>query len=255
MKINLRYGYFFLFVTILIVTIGLVNKILSTDFEFNILSDKSGHIENGFEIKQYLKPEFKKNITKSFPFNSYIDSADIFNIKNVLNDLDSMDKFNENLRLNRDLFTTLLTEKLVNKIQNSLIIYKPDSLIFLLQWADGFYHYQKIDKKNERFYRRVNRFWFNLISNKLGQFAETDPSIKYNIKFKYMVELCRARMFYPPIGNSNTEKVLNYFIEGKYSYLFQRLWFGTDIFFKLIILFGLSFCFYSLYCIYKINFK
>ena len=48
MKINLRYGYFFLFVTILIVTIGLVNKILSTDFEFNILSDNSGHIENGF---------------------------------------------------------------------------------------------------------------------------------------------------------------------------------------------------------------
>jgi hypothetical protein len=255
MKLILRYGYIFFFVTILFVIVSLIYKILSTDFEFSILSDKSGHINTGFEIKQYLAPEFKNNITKLFPYNSYVDSADIFNIKNVLKDLDSMDKFTQDSSLNRDLFTSLLTEKLENKIENSLILYNPDSLIYLLQWADGFYHFQKVDSKNERFYRRVNRFWFNLISNKLGQFAETDPSIKYNVKFKYMVELCRARMFYPPIGNSNSEKVLNYFLEGKYSYLFQRLWYGTNIFFKFIILFGIGLCFYSLHCVYKVNFK
>ena len=207
------------------------------------------------QIKSHLTPGFKNNLTKTFPYNVYLDSANIFNIKNVLNDLALLDEFTQDSALNRDLFTRLLTEKLGDKIGNSLILYNPDSLIYLLQWADGFYHFQKIDSKNERFYRRVNRYWFNFISNKLGQFSETNPNIKYDIKFKYMVELCRARMFNPPIGNSNSEKVLNYFIEGKYSYLFQRLWFGTNIFFKLIILIGICFCFYSLYCIYKINFK
>ncbi len=252
---KLWFGYFPLFVTILFLIIGLTYKILSTDFEFYIPSDKTNRDDKYFDIKSHLTPGFKNNLTKTFPYNVYLDSANIFNIKNVLNDLALLDEFTQDSALNRDLFTRLLTEKLGDKIGNSLILYNPDSLIYLLQWADGFYHFQKIDSTNERFYRRVNRYWFNFISNKLGQFAETDPSIKYNVKFKYMVELCRARMFYPPIGNSNTEKVLNYFIEGKYSYLFQRLWFGTDIFFKLIILFGLGFCFYSLYCIYKINFR
>ena len=44
-----------------------------------------------------------------------------------------MDKFTQDSSLNRDLFTSLLTEKLENKIENSLILYNPDSLIYLLQ--------------------------------------------------------------------------------------------------------------------------
>ena len=97
--------------------------------------------------------------------------------------------------------------------------------------------------------------WMNFISNKLGEYYENTPGIKYDYKFKYLTSVCRSKMFLPPTGNATDEKIVNYLSEQKYAYLFNRFWNGTSIWIKLLFSLLAVIVLYSIYFTVKSKFK
>lgn len=251
---KLKYVLPLLGLVLLIFLFFVGSRMVATDFEANVPQERPCPFEPDFQLDRYLIGVNGLNIEQKFPYQTYLDSANWCNIRSITHDLELMDAANENVELNRDILAKTLTEVLESKVQNSLRTFNPDSLIFLLQWSARFNNYQELDEKNAQLYRMIYRYWFNLVSNKLGQYAEENASIKYEFKFKYITAFCHSKMFSPPIGNSNGEKIINYFIEQNYAYLFNRFWHGTGIVYKIVGLCGILFLFYALWCIYKVHF-
>lgn len=249
-----KYVLLFLGLFLLIPLFFVGAQLVKTDYEANIPQERPCPFEAKFQLNHYLTRVDASNISQKFPYKAYLDSANWCNIQTITSDLELMDKTNGDTELNRDVMAQALTETLELRLQKSLQDFNPDSLIFLLQWAGRFNNYQELDEKNAQLYRRVHRYWFNLVSNKMGQYAEQHSSLKYNFKFKYIVASCHSKMFSPPIGYSGSEKIINNLIEQNFAYLFNRFWYSTGIVYKLVALVIITFCFYALWCIYKVHF-
>ena len=165
------------------------------------------------------------------------------------------DSYPSNTSLNRELLVQSLTTELEKHWAAKFSTFQPDTLIHLLQWAARFNDYKDVVSKSDaKIFRIVSRHWFIWVSNQLAQFSKKKPSIKYNFKFKYLVGVCQSKGFSPPIGNSNIEKTVNYFIEQSYSYLFNRFWNSTGLGFKVMAGIGLMIFLYSFICIFKVHF-
>ena len=185
----------------------------------------------------------------------YLDSADYCDIASIHADLKVMNAIIPNTKENQKILVKALTNNLEEKISLKFNKYNPDSLIMLLQWVNKFHHYKDIDTANKKFYRMVHRHWYNFVSNKLGQYHDKDPDIKYDYKFKYLVSICQSQNYPPDIKNSNTAKIIENMVNNKWAYLFKRFWDGTGAIFKLVILSLILFTSYSYYCVYILNFK
>jgi hypothetical protein len=254
----IRQLFFFLFLVFLVLVGILVNSIKHTDYSSDIPQERDCPPSNGFEIKIHLPVAGinANTLLEQFPRIAYLDSAGWCDAASISRDLQQLDFVNpDSTSLNRELMIQLLSSDLQKRMIGVFNNYQPDSLIQILQWADKFSHYKEVDLPNAKVYRVVSRFWFNLVSNHLGKLAEERPSIKYDFKFKYLVSYCHAKTFSPPIGYSNIEKTINYFIDKNYSYIFYRFWNSTGWLIKLAVFFGLLLQVYAFWCVFKVHFR
>lgn len=249
---------FFLFLLVLLVLGGiLAGFVIGADYSSNIPQERDCPPSNGFRLERYLPTAGINagNLWERFPVKDYLDSANWCNAADISRDLQQLDLVSpDSTAPNRELLARILSTDLQKRMAGVFTTYQPDSLIQILQWADRFSHYKDADLPNAKVYRVVSRHWFNLVSNRLGQLADERPSIKYDFKFKYLVAFCHAKTFSPPIGNSKKEKIINYFIEKNYSYLFNRFWNSTGWLFKLAVFLVLGLQPYAWWCVFKVHF-
>lgn len=256
MHIPIRKLIFLLLFVLLTFTVCIAYFVVKTDYSSNIPKERPCPSKPAFQLERHLTKANASNISESFPYQTYLDSADWCDVGAIVRDLHLMDSINaDSIQLNREILGKALTEELEKSLVNSFVNYNPDSLILLLQWAVRFNNYQDIDKSNSKLYRIVYRHWFNFVSNHLGIYAKGNPEIKYDFKFKYLVAVCHAKSFSPPIGNTYGEKIINHFIEKNYSYLFNRFWNATGLLFKVVVTVGLAFLFYAFWCVLKVSFR
>lgn len=239
---------------LLLVFAGILYSVTQTDYSSEIPQENTCLSKTTFNLKRRLHAIDAVALRENFPYQAYVDSADVCDINAIGRDLALLDSVNaQDPALNRELILTALTTELERKIAPSVITYNPDSLILLLQWAGRFNYYKDIDKKNARLFKITHRHWLNFIANKAGEFYDKHPAIKHDFKFKYLVAGLKAKNYTPAIGNTQDEKVVNYFIESKYMYLFNRYWNGTGFLFKLAGMLLTFIVFYGFYCILKIH--
>jgi len=239
---------------LLLVFSGVLYSVSQTDYSSEIPQENVCPSKTAFRLEQHLTSPDLSALQDKFPYQTYIDSADLCDINAICNDLALLDSLNpQDPALNREVMLTALTSALEQKIAPSVATYKPDSLIQLLHWAGRFNYYKDIDKKNARLFKITHRHWLNFISNKAGAYYDQRPAVKHDFKFKYLVTTLKAKNYTPAIGNTNDEKIVNYFVESKYTYLFNRYWKGTGFLFKLAGALLTFIVFYGFYCILKVH--
>ncbi|MEM6378458.1 MAG: hypothetical protein AAF705_09600 [Bacteroidota bacterium] len=188
------------------------------------------------------------NVIGKFPYEAYVANGNYCNIEAILKDLKylaSLEDAGKNER--SDILMDALTTHLEAKIGPSFDQYNPDSLIQLLHWANQFGHYANYPSDYQLEFSVVHGFWLDYIANKLFTYTEQNSDVKYAHKFIYLRYNCEIQQYRAPIGKTRIEKVVDYFIESKYSYLLERLWNGTSWIFKLVVLMGILVTVYAFY--------
>lgn len=199
------------------------------------------------EITQDLNQD-TATILQQFPYQVYLAEGNYCNIEAILTDLAYLASLEgENEGESSDILMDALTTHLETKIGSSFEQYHPDSLIQLLHWANQFGHYANYPSAYQLEYSVIHGFWLDYIANKLSAYTEENSDVKYAYKFAYLRYNCELQQYRAPIGKTRLEKVVDYFIESKYSYLLERLWNGTSGVFKFVVLLGLLLTVYAFY--------
>jgi len=236
-RIKLR-TYFITIIGIIIVFICLVVAffyIIKANYSTEVYTErKIVTTSNSYSLEKNLKKIELTKILKSFPAQNYLDSANTWDIKAIRNDLIMMDSVNPgNTRNNQEALSIALTTELQKRIENSYKSFNSDSLLMLIHWTERFNYYADIDDNNSTFYKVIYMYWMEYITNKLDEYYNEEPSIKYNYRFRYLVSRCHEKNYNPGFGCTNSEKVIIYIIDSKWSYLFNRFWYGTGVLFKM----------------------
>lgn len=221
-------------------------------------------IPNNIDHKQFEIQDCSKNTNQSSLFST-LDSSSIqlinskiivpldsytisyCNFNNLEKDLDLLkDSLNFGGKAER-LFYYFLVDK--NKIFNT-----QDSNIFdpikLLNWiiiAERSLIHATYSARNSYFFKAISRYYFNSISEQLTKLNRNDPTLKYDLNFKILVDRCRTNKYHVDQKFTNSEKLINYLVEKKYAYIINRFWIGTPAFFKIILCFGLLISLYAYY--------
>ena len=154
------------------------------------------------------------------------------NINTIFRQLHQIEDTAKDVQKVQEQYSIKLTNDLEKQLAPKFINYQPDSLLVLLQWAESFKYYAEVDANHQMLFEVINTFWMNYIANKLNTYYQANNDIKHTFKFKYLRSSCMAQQFNVPINNTSSEKVLGYFTESKYSYLYDRFSNGTSFLFK-----------------------
>jgi hypothetical protein len=237
-----------LFVTFLVILWYLGGKVAGPEDMASMpqVNDEQPH--NNFDLSGHLRSVDPAQLKEKFPYAPYLDSADYDHYTSLQSHIQSLDTFNPNDKMgNLEILSIALTEKLMLKTGQQYKTYRPDSLLALLQWAEKFKIYAEADKQHAILFNSVYSYWLDIIANKLNTFYEQDRSLKYAPKFNYLATRCYEQKFSVPIDNSKFEKIVQYFSETQFAYLYNRFWNGTSIWVKTGILALILFTLYGYY--------
>lgn len=225
-------------------------KALKADYGASIPPESSCPPDNNFNLASHLTGINKDSLLQFFPYQLYLDSSNFCNIQSIQKAIADLNTFNPaDSSKNQEVIYMALTDKLAQRIEPSLKTYHPDSLLKILQWSNKFDSYKDLDTANARAYNAISGYWLGVVTNHLSAYAEVNSSLKYQFKFRYIQGLCQSRQYQPSIGDTGFEKIVLDSIDSRWSYLFQRFWFGTGWLFKLVVLLGFSLTIYGYSCI------
>lgn len=237
MKFNATHFLLITTTIILIFIITICIYVISADYSHNVPRERPKIHKKNLFTKKFLYDIDKNNISKTFPYNKYLDSCDRFDVKSIRNDLSVLYRIDSvNFMDYQKAISIALCDSLANRMKYVLNNYEPDSLILLIRWAEKFSAYADIDQQNSKLYNVIFSYWLNYISNKLSDYYKERPSIKYDFKYRYIVCRCIENQYNSSISNSNFEKVIIYFIQKNWSYLLNKFWISTGILYKLVVL-------------------
>lgn len=219
------------------------------DYDTKIIQKEYPQTRSKFNLHDRLAMLDKSNIPAVFPWQDYLDSANLYDIKTMRNDLGVLDSFTKDESASRMLFSEILTNRLKTKMASSLNRYNPDSLLRIIQWAEDFLVYARMERENRIFYESVAMFWLGMVSNKLADFSKTERSVKHSFKYKYLVARCHELKFTTPVKVSKTEKVAENLLAGKWGHLVNASWNQTSSFQKMVFLLLVLATFYGYYLI------
>lgn len=248
---NKKYLGVLLFFIIFVIFILGLTKYISKRYDENH-TFKSAN----FTIRHQSVLNFPKNTEKSLPLESnfltkwILDSLQYPSFNEIKQVLNWMDSLNQDKSQNQQLLAAILSDSLQNKLNPCFNLYNPDSLNTILQWAEKMKTYSEFDANYQMFFEVVSSYWINFVSNNLSKLSENNSSLKYKFKFKCLVSRCAQNLNQPNVKVSNIEKIINYTIEGRWGYLWDRFMNGTSMIFKTIVFTFGSLILFSFYCLF-----
>ncbi len=206
-------------------------------------------INDTFDFKSVLSPTAAGSIRTTFPYEKYIQSArylDIHAIKNDLSALDAIYPSNKSNGANIEALYYSMADSLLPKKQQLFQEYNSDTLIRLLQWAEGMKYIALYEPDHALLYNSVGDFWINFISQQLSAQSEKNSKAKYDFKYRFLkgklLEL--SYTFSTKVGSFN--KFVYNIASNNWAHLFDATWNQTSVLQKLIfIILGLGtiFCY------------
>lgn len=127
---------------------------------------------------------------------------------------------------NRQLISVALTDSLFEHYnrQGHFKTFNPDFLTHLFQWAEKFNSYSEIEQSNSLLYGSIYNYWGSKISNHLGTLSQTNTSLKYQYKFRFLQSRCDEKRFSVSAKVGQVEKVAYNLISHQWSHLLNASW-------------------------------
>jgi hypothetical protein len=195
---------------------------------------------NKIHAKDLVKSD--TDFAKNFPYNLYANSANWKTLKDIANDLKTLDS----LGISESMTDLAISEALTSKLKDKWQTQNLDSIHAIMNWAIPFFYYGKSGQKHALLFQTIGDFWLGFSAERLQDIAEKDDYSFLNCRFKYLrMQTCHL------VGSCgdkqpNSLKIVKNITESKWSYLLTRFWTHTGIIFKifslmilLIILFAL----------------
>lgn len=194
-----------------------------------------------------IVPSDCNDLISTFPYTSYYQADNWKDVNTFHKDyvfLESIcsDKFNV-----MNVMTSALTTQ--NRYWDLTNI---DSLNILYNWANTFNTAIYKDSVNAIVYDAIYGYWMNELALALSTLIKDDENLRYSFKYRFLEEICRQNKLSIGAPLDSSTKIINYVIEGKWYYLIvQRLWKGTHITFKIVLILILITTLISYFLLFK----
>jgi hypothetical protein len=238
MKFNFKYSFFLLLI-INVVLAGLILPNLLVDNDQSLPTVRDDQFdERNFDIHSSINGINKDSILSQFPYSKYLKSNNFQDYNKINKDLACLDSIFNDKRFVREQFLgNILTERLHNL---KFPIGQPrnlDSLNYALQWAEKFKFYAESDPQieNQTFFKVVFDYWFREISRDLTEYSHVNESNRYNFQFRYLEAKCNENKYNVSVKVSSLEKVIDNFLDKKWTHLYIESWNQSTFLQKLII--------------------
>jgi hypothetical protein len=101
----------------------------------------------------------------------------------ILNQLQHLEDTAKDIQKVQELYSVKLTNELEKQIAPQFANYEPDSLLVLLQRAQKFKYYSKVDAQHQMLFEVINTYWMNFVANKLNDYYTKKDNLKYSNHF------------------------------------------------------------------------
>lgn len=182
-------------------------------------------------------------------------TIDYCSIEKINNDLDFLkDSINFGNVVEEVFYELIIKHNPVHDLTDSLRSHTVNLFNWII-FAERALFFSSIKSRNQFFFKALSRFYFSAISEFLSNLNHSNPSVKYDLNFKILVDRCRQNKYHVDIRYTNIEKLINYLGEKKYAYIINRVWIGTSAIFKTFLIFWISFSIYAYYLLLYQLFK
>jgi len=168
---------------------------------------------------------------ENFPYEKYLQNINYMDVNAIDKNISELDTLTKNSFLAQNILSNALTNKSLNQFNTNNI----DSLNMLLNIADEYKIYAKFKKQKKLFFVSVYDFWYSYTAKKLNKLLKQNLISKFDFKYKYLVQKCSDNGYLKNEGYTLKEKTFINIIDNNWSYLLNRFWFATSIFFKIIV--------------------
>ena len=198
---------------------------------------------------QYSSAE--KALTHRLPISDFINSDSTIDCNTFFNqisfchpvgfsqDFDSLSIFLGDDRRAEDLLTKILTTDLHENNKNDFLGFQPNELMKYIVFSERV-SCQNTDRRYKYFYQGVQYYWMNMVSNHLNKLVLENSDYRFNPMFRVLVSRCAQNDYHVSLEFTALEKVVSYFIDGKYSYVWGRIWLRTSLGQKTMIFFAFT---------------
>ena len=202
--------------------------------------------KTGFSIYDAIEDCDSSNILSNFNYQLYLEKGNYCDFKSLEKDINIIDSIYKNYySITLPLFYGALADTLIRNNKSQLNNYKPIYLINKIGWLERFSYYAECYPKNKYLYAGIDEKWMQTILAQLEIYLDKDEKLKYASKFKTIVSICKLHGKILPIKLNSLEKISDYLIEGRYTYIWKRFWENTGIMIKIMLLSGFLFTIYS----------
>lgn len=248
---NKKYLSFLLLIIISsFLLIGMAKYIATRYDEDHTFKSVNFNSKNQNSLNFLKGTEDSLNLEGNFFSKWILDSLQYPSFNQIMQVLNWMDSINQEKNQNQQLLASVLTDSLQNKLNYGFRLFNLDSLNAILLWAEKMKTYGEVDANYQLFFEVVSSYWINFVSNNLSKLSEDSSFFKYKFKFKFLVSRCAQNLNQPNVKVNNAEKIINYTIEGRYGYLWDRFINGTSIIFKTIVFVFGGILLFSFYCLF-----
>lgn len=163
-----------------------------------------------------LKGKSNADFLNDFPFEHYLDSFSLINIK----ELEQQRLYLNSIGIEGDVFVRKIAENYAKRIR--LNFEEFDSVKYHLMLADIWQQSEFFLPDSVKIYQRWSDLWFNTIADSISVLLENETINKNQFYVLYVLEKLKERQYIPNIPANNTEKLFNYIIEGKFGYIWYK---------------------------------
>lgn len=233
-----------LIVFVLTISIILVKSINYYN-EKEIPYSKSCNEENNNEINDFIIFNDTEADSIKFDYRNYYIKGNYCEYNALVNDIEIIDSIFENYYSFTEPFIyNLLSDSMIN---NELVSYDSKYILKKLDWIRSMKFYSKINKKYKYLFSGIYDRWMQSIVWTLSKELKDNNILKYDYNFKIIAAQCKLEGYYVPQKKSGFEKAVDYFSDGRYTYILNRLSSEINIYYLtfLIIIFA-----FNIFCVY-----
>jgi hypothetical protein len=140
-----------------------------------------------------------------------------------------------------------MTDSLL-KCYSDSFVYNANNCHNIIFWAEEFKCFEANDTDVfQPIYVGIFDFWMNKVALVLSDATRNNSDLKYNNNFFYLNQRLTDYKYAIGIKYSNTEKVIENIVNGKWSYLLKRYFLETSTFINLLLVFFLVLTIYTYY--------
>ena len=239
---------FVITLAVFIITIGYFVYVAGEGYKLNgMISLEKCNKHTDFDLLNEIKSIDSSNIINDFPYNDYLKYSNYCDINNLLSHIQILDSMYHNTNeITIPILYTTLTDSLSKTFTKEHEVFNPQLLINQLYWAKNMKAYESYFVKYDLIFAIVYEYWMSHITNLLEIYFVDNKNLKYDFRFKLLLNECSLENYNISLGMRYHEKIADYLIQGKYSYIWSRFYNGTGWIVKVCIIILILF---NLFCI------